>query len=190
VDSKQRETIIKLQKLNPNSIEFYDVAASYFSRRCRSNRTCGIFFLLCALVGLMGIFAPWENLSGHITGIFVFSFSAWIGWSVFRLGQTQLVLIKTHRVAGLKYQENALRFFCNRDYCSQPIGVFILRRLGDANAQATLHPLSSKGRKRDQSLLKLFGKKYTDQEHEQWLESKEEILRDKVNQELAELVPK
>ena len=186
MDSKQRETIIKLQKLNPNSIEFYDVATNYFRIRSRSTRSCGLMFFVFALIGLMGAFAPWESLSGHIIGIVIFWSSGWIGWLAFRMGQTQLVLIKTHRAAGSKYQENALRFFCDRDYCSEPIGVFILRQLSDEDAQATLNPASSKGIKRERTFFKkLFGKSYTEKEHEQWIANKEKILRDKVNRQLT-----
>jgi hypothetical protein len=153
VDSKQKETIIKLQKLNPNSIEFYDVATRYFSRRCRSNRNCGLISNFFALLGIVVIIFSPPNWFTDISSVLAILFFGSIGWGVFRIGHTQLVLIKTSRKAGSKYQKDALYFFCERDYCSQPVGGFILRQLGE-DAHAKLHPLSIKGRKRDQIFIR------------------------------------
>src|SRR6267142_3299699 len=140
MDARQRQTIIKLRGLDPHSIEYYDIATKFFRVRSRSIRSCGLMLFFFALIGVMGIFAPWETWSGHLIGVFVFLFSGFFGWVTFRMGHTQLVLIKASRSANPEHQENALRFFCERDYCAEPVGVFILRHLDNNNAQATLKP--------------------------------------------------
>ena len=177
MDSKQKETIIKLQKLNPNSIEFYDVATSYFSRRNHSDRNCGVIFFLFALLGLIGILPSGVGLFRYMKGIIVILFFGWAGWKSFWHGQKHLVLIKTSRAAGTEYQKRALRHFCRKlTYCSEPIGVFILRQLGE-DAQPTLSP----------DLIKYKKRKQTDEEHWQWMESSEKVLREKINRQLKEL---
>jgi len=135
-----------------------------------------LFFF--ALIGVMGIFAPWETWSGHLIGVFVFLFSGFFGWVTFRMGHTQLVLIKASRAANPEHQENALRFFCERDYCAEPVGVFILRHLDNNNAQATLNPIVKR---------KLRSKCKTDEEYKQRIDSKEKVLRERVNQQLKNL---
>src|ERR1035437_5095614 len=188
MDSRQRKTIIRLQELDPHSIEFYDVATGYFRRRSRSTRNCGIIFCLFELVGLMRMFAPWENWSGHLQGVFIVLFFGLIGWNAYRMGNNELILIKASRVAGPEYQAEALRVFCRYQYSAQPIGVYILRRLGEG-AQPTLPPAAIKGRKRDLAMLKmLFPRRFTDQKNEQRMKKREDVLRDKVNRKLEDIV--
>ena len=188
MDSKQQKTILKLEKLESHSIEFYDVATGYFRVRSRSIRTCGMFSLFLSPIGLVGVFAPSDSpIFWHITGMLLFVLCAWFGWNIYKLGNTDLVLIKTSRVAGSEYQEKALRLICRLKYSADPIGVYILRRLGEP-ALATLPPAVIMSRKREHTLLKkLFPKRYTDHAYEQRSKHQMGILKEKVDRELKSL---
>jgi hypothetical protein len=168
VTPRQKEAILALQKLSSNSIEFYDVAATYFSRKSRSDKNCGIIFIILGLLGLLGlIFSPPGGLLDFANGLGIGVFLLF-GGKLFELGRGQLARINTSRGADQEQREETLRYFCNRLYCSQAIGVFILRQLGD-EAQACMPPISSK-----------FPKA-------KWIEARERILREQVDDQLNEL---
>jgi hypothetical protein len=177
MDSRQKKAIIKLQSLSPHSIEHYETATKFFRVRSHSIRSCGFFFLFCSLFGIMEIFAPWETWFGHLRGFFIALLFGFLGWGAFRMGRTQIVLIRASHTASQKNRENTLRFFCKHIYCTQPIGIFILRQLGD-DAQAALNPIVKR---------KLKKKFKIDEEYNQQVESKEKPLQEMVNRELQNL---
>ena len=136
--SSQKQVLSGLQTLRFGSVEFYDVACPYFSRRFRVIRNCGLFFMTMAVLCALIVFMQNESWLFDIKFCaFSLLFGA-IGWTPYRIGRYGIEMIETARRANTQHQMNALHFIAStsKPLRRNPVGGFVLRQFGDEKQAA------------------------------------------------------
>lgn len=139
--SSPQRIVAKLQAHELSSIEFYDIAGSYFRRRFQVIQISGLFFFYMAILFVVLVFfsqVPWWF--DIPAGIFSF-ICAFTGRAPYRIGTYGLQMIEAARRLDEQHRKEVLNFIITkRLFRADPVGIFILRLLNDDESQSNATP--------------------------------------------------
>jgi hypothetical protein len=140
------QAISRLQVLDARTVDFYDAAAAYLSRRLRSVRNSSFGIMLFGLAPLLVFWAQknWVLAAVWCLPACLFGF---LGWVPFLEGRSGIRLTRLAREADEGGRSDALRQLAGgRPFRCDRVGAFILQQLGSEGAQRITSGLQATAR--------------------------------------------